>query len=213
MKELLPNLYQAAKMANVGPLKVPSAMHIVKAGEETVLIDPFVLSESEAEALDVLGKPAFILITGTWHLRDAEAYGKRYGAKILANREAVPKLVIAVDDAFGDGETLPGGLTAITMFGTTPGETVFQHNPEAGTLITGDALMNFQPGERGLLMRLIGFPEGLDTMPKLFMKDKKLAAESYQKLLDYDFDQILVSHGAPILSGAKEMLRIILEKQ
>ena len=211
MKELLPNIYQATTKIKVGPLKVPSAMHVIKTGEEVVLIDPFTLPESENETLEALGKPTFIFIAGISHVRDAEAYRERYDVKILANREAVPKLGIAVDDAFGDGETLPGSLITIEMSGTAPGETIFKHNQGKGILIVGDALMNFGPAERGLFMRLIGFPVGLGTMPKPFMKDKKIAAESYQKLLNHDFDQILVSHGAPILSRAKEQLQIALQ--
>ncbi|MBI1929252.1 hypothetical protein HYR99_34025 [Candidatus Poribacteria bacterium] len=212
MKELVPNIYQATTMLKAGPVKVSSAMHVIKAGEEVILIDPFTLPGAETEALERLGKPTLILITTTWHTRDAESYRKRYGAKILANRAAVPKLGIAVDDAFGDGETLLAGLTTIEMPGTATGETIFRREQGGGTLIAGDALMNFPPGERGLIMRLIGFHENLGTMPKLFMKDKKLAAESYQKLLDYDFDHILVSHGSPILSRAKKKLRVALEK-
>ena len=213
MKELLPNIYQATTALKVGPTKIPGAMHLIKTDEEVLLIDPFVLPDPEAQALEALGKPTLILITGAWHVRDAEFYRKRYGASILASREAVPKLGIAVDDAFGDGETLPGGLTTIGMPGTMIGETIFRQEREGGVLIVGDALMNLSLGERALIMRLLGFRSNLGTMPKLFMKDKKHAAESYQKLLDYDFDHLLVSHGSPILSGAKEQLRMALKKQ
>ena len=209
MKELLPNIYQAT--TKLTPLKLTSAMHIIKAEDEIVLIDPFALPESQTQELEVLGTPTYILIAGENHVRDSEDYRKRYSAKILANREGIPKFGIAVDDAFGDGETLPGKLTTIGMPGTTTGETIFWH--ERGVLIVGDALMNLQPRQRGLLTRLLGFPEGLGTMHKWVMKDKKLAAQSYRKLLNHDFDQIFVSHGSPILSGAKEMLRAVIEKQ
>lgn len=213
MRELLPNIHQATIMLKVGPTKVPAAMHIVKSDDEVILIDPFALPESETEALEALGKPTLILIAGENHVRQSEDYRERYGAKILANREGVPKLGIAVDDTFGDGETLPGGLTTIGMPGTMAGETIFRLEQGGGVLVVGDAIVNFQPDQRGFVMRLLGFSSGLGTMPKLFMKDKKLAAASYQKLLDYDFDQLFVSHGPPILSGAKVMLRAVLEKQ
>ena len=227
MKELLPNIYQATtRIKIVGPFKALAAMHLIKSDEEIILIDPFELPESETATLEALGTPTLILIAGIFHVRDAEAYRKRYGAKILANREAISKLGIAVDDAFGDGETLPGGLTTIEMPGTIRGETIFlisergdkrsprsEINDQAsGTLIIGDALLNLQPGERSLFQRLVGAPENLSPMTKLFIKDKKLAAESYRKLLDHDFDRILVSHGPPILSGAKEQLEMALDQ-
>jgi len=214
--EELSSIYRAETQIQIaGPLKIPGGMYAIKEGEEVVLIDPFELPQSEKKALEALGKPALILISGWLHVRDAEAYRKRYGARILANRQAAPKIEIAVDDTFGDGERLPGGLTTIEMPGTLPGETIFWREEGKGALIVGDALWNLHLSECGLLlgtfMRLVGWPEGFGTMPKLFMADEKRAAESFQKLLDYDFDQILVSHGQPVRSGAKGLLRVVIE--
>jgi len=212
MDALYPNLFRATKLIKIPLLwSVSAAMHIVKEGNEVIVIDPFVLPDAEKEALEQLGKPTAILLTTTFHVRDAEQYRSRYGAKVFANRAAVPKLGIPVDEAFGDGDSLPGNLKAIEMTGTSPGETILQHNLEKSGLITGDALFNLQKGETNAVIRLLGFRENLNPMPKLIIKDKKRAAEAYQRLLDYDFDQILVSHGAPILSGAKEQLRAMLK--
>ena len=204
MKELFPDIYQIT--TRLTALKVPSAMHIVKAEGDVTLIDPFVLSGSETEELEALGNPTYILVTEANHVRDAEEYRNRYGAKVLANRAAVPKLGIPVDEAFGDDETLPGGLKSIEIPGASIGETIFRYNQGGGTLIVGDAIMNLQPGDRGLIMRLVGFPEGLGLMPKLVMTDKKRAAESYRNLLNHDFDRILVSHGSPVLNDGKKQL-------
>ena len=55
MQELLPKIYQIT--TRLTGLKVPSAMHIVKAGGDVILIDPFALSESEMEGFDALGNP------------------------------------------------------------------------------------------------------------------------------------------------------------
>jgi hypothetical protein len=45
------------------------------------------------------------------------------------------------------------------------------------------------------------------------MLKEVMMKELLPKLLDYDFDQLFVSHGPPILSGAKAMLQAVLEKQ
>jgi glyoxylase-like metal-dependent hydrolase (beta-lactamase superfamily II) len=211
VETLLPNIYQfVTKIKIVGPFRATASMHLIKSGDDVVLIDPFNLPESETAALESIGKPTVILIAGIFHDRDAEAYRKRYGAKILAHREATPKLSMTLDETFGDGETLPGGLTAIEMTGTIQGETIFWH--DQGTLIAGDALLNIQPGERSFFQRMVGSPENLSPMTKLFIKDKKRAAASYQKLLEHDFDQILVSHGKPVLNDAKAELQAAVEK-
>ena len=210
MQELIPNVYHATTLLKLGPIKFLAAMYAIKAESEVVLINPFELDGSETEALETIGKPTHILIDGITHERDSDAYRKRYGAKILVHREAVPKLGLGVDDAFGDGDTLPAGLTAIGMPGTRPGETIFLRRQASGTLIAGDALFNLRPNERPFIMRLFGCPVNLGVMPKFAIKDKVVARQSYQRLLEYDFDQILVSHGHPILSGAKAMLSTVL---
>jgi hypothetical protein len=220
MEELFPNIYRVETIIKVAPLigGMRSAMHVIKSGDELVLMDPFSLHGSEAESLEQLGKPTTILIANTSHVRDAEQYRKRYGAKILANRAAVRELGVPVDEAFGDGDRLPGDLTAIDISVAGRGETIFRY--EGGKerklslwdnffcgLITGDALFNLQKADLTWLTRLVGFRQDLRTMPKLMMKDKKRTMEVYHKLLDHSFDWISVSHGAPILSQAKNLLQ------
>ena len=215
MSELFPIYRNVGKIKTVGPLKVPGAMFCIKEGKEVVLIDPFLLPNSEIGELETLGTPTHIFISGAFHVRDAEAYRKRYGCKILINHEAATEVDIKVDDTFGDGETVPGGLTTIGMPGTMLGETIFRRDEGKGTLIIGDAFWNLQLNECGLIlgtfMRFSGFPEGFGTMPRTSMTNERLAVESYQKLMNYDFEQILFSHGKPIQSTAKEKMRTVLE--
>ena len=203
MHEVLPNIFRVERTiqaeipptTRLSPLSMPffSSMSVVKVEEETILLDPFLLPEAEKSKLERLGKPTHILIGGEFHARDAETYRQYYGAKILAHPEAVPRLRISIDGTFGDGQRLPGGLTAITMSGTRRGETIFRLDQGKGVLFAGDALMNLRPAERGWILRVCGFPAGFSTMPRHFMLNKERAAASYQKLLGYDFDQILVS--------------------
>ena len=216
MKELLPNIYRlTTRIKVIGPFRIPAAMYAIKDDEKLILIDPFLLPKVKTLELEKLGAPTLLLITGEMHARDADAYRKRYGAKIFAHREAIPELEIAVDETFGDDETLPGDLRTIAMPGTMTGETVFLREQEKGILIAGDAIWNMRLNECGLflgnVMRLLGWPEGLGTMPRRFMKDQKVASESYRRLFDYDFDAILMSHGQPILSGARGLLRTIID--
>ena len=169
MTELIPNVYQIQQTLNLGLSKFPGAMQIIQNGEELILIDPLELDQPERDALEALGKPTLILIDGPNHERDSDAYRTRYGAKIMAHPDAVPKLNCNIDDTFQDGDTLPGNLTALLVPGTQPGETIFLRET---LLFVSDALMNFGPKDCGLIMRCLGFPNGLGPMPKLFMSDK-----------------------------------------
>lgn len=209
MIELLPGIYGATGLIRVaGPYRVKGSMFILRDGQDLVLMDPFLLSDQETREMEALGRPSVILIAGEMHVRDTGAYRKRYGARVLAHRDAMSRLDVAVDHFFEDGEALPAGLTAIGMPGTFRGETVFRR--EGGVLLSGDALFNIQPEDHGLMMKMLGFPRHLGAMPRLFMDNRKRADASYRRLLEHDFDKILVSHGAPILSDGKERLRAAL---
>lgn len=210
MQELLPRIHRATTLMKVGPIKFNAGMLAVTGDSALVLVDPFDLPGDETETLEALGTPTHIVVTADSHERDADAYRSRYGAQILVHRELAPKLGLQPDQTFEAGEALPGGLQAIGIPGTRSGETAVLVPDGDGSLLVGDTLMNIPASERGFLMRLIGFPAGLGKMPKMAIKDAKLAHQSYLALLDLDFDALLVSHGEPILTGAKEQLRRIL---
>jgi glyoxylase-like metal-dependent hydrolase (beta-lactamase superfamily II) len=180
-------------------------MHLIKTNDATILIDPFRLSE--LSSLEAIGTPTHVIICGNNHVRDAAFYRKRYGARICAHRDLMSKIDVSVDIFFVPGDMLLGLFQTIDMPGTFLGETALLYNlGERNALIVGDAFFNLQredfivPG-----MKLVGFREKLNTMPHAFIK--KRGFDSYRKILDYEFDTLLLSHGAPILTGAKERVR------
>ena len=211
MQELLPRVHRAITLMKAGPMKFNAGMAAVTGDDALVLVDPFNLPADETQTLETLGTPTHIVITADSHERDAAAYRQRYSAQVLAHRELAPKLELQPDQTFETGDGLPGGLRAVGIPGTRPGETAVLVPDGDGTLILGDTLMNISASDRGFLMRLLGFPLGLGKMPKMAIKNAKQAHQSYLALLELDFDALVVSHGEPILSGAKEQLRRVLE--
>jgi hypothetical protein len=207
MQELLPGVHQAITLMKAGPMKFNAGMLAIKAEDALVLMSPFTLPEDQRRALEALGQPTHIIIDADSHERDADAYRQQYGAKILSHHQIAPKLKLEPDLTFKTGDALPGGLKAIGIPGTRPGETALLLPNGDGALLVGDTLMNIPAAERGFLMRLLGFPVGLGKMPKMAIKDSQQAHQSYLALLELDFDALIVSHGEPILSGAKEALR------
>ena len=61
---------------------------------------------------------------------------------------------------------------------------------DGGTLIVGDALINFEP-------------HGFAFLPPKYCSNPKQMRRSLRKLLDYDFERMLFAHGTPILHGAR----------
>ena len=102
------------------------------------------------------------------------------------------------DKTFADGDALPAGLTTFKFENQkSPGESAF-FLKERGVMILGDALIGKVPGK-------------LNMLPPDKYRDSKLAKKGLSKLLDYEFESLLVGDGEPILKDAKEVVKVFLE--
>jgi hypothetical protein len=96
-----------------------------------------------------------------------------------------------------DGDTLAPGLTVIAIEGGAAGESALHLADHGGTIVVGDALINFDP---------LGFA----LLPPKYCLDPKLMRRSLAKLLDFVFERMLFAHGTPILSGARARVEKLL---
>jgi glyoxylase-like metal-dependent hydrolase (beta-lactamase superfamily II) len=98
---------------------------------------------------------------------------------------------------YADGEEISSGLRVIGIDGAAPGEIALHYADNRGTLVVGDALVNFEPYGFSFLL------------PK-HCSDGKQMRDSLPKLLHYKAERILFAHGTPILSNASEWFRGLL---
>ncbi len=81
------------------------------------------------------------------------------------------------------------------------------------TLIIADLVFNFRPDERGwdrVFHRYIaGFKRypGMSRIFRLCIKDRAAFLASIARLMEQDFDRIIVGHGKVIECNGKELLR------
>lgn len=91
------------------------------------------------------------------------------------------------------------------------GEVVFFH-PASRTLISCDLAMNIQ-SPKGLGARIFWTLNGVhrrfgpSRMVRLTIRDKGAARRSIDRLLEWDFDRVLIAHGESLETGGKETLR------
>lgn len=103
-------------------------------------------------------------------------------------------------------------LECIPMLGTRLDESAFIHHPSK-TLVLCDLAMNMEDvftGIQGAFMRWnkVGGRFGVTRLARyVFTKDKKAVVGSYHRLLERDFDRVIVNHGAVLESGGKDALR------
>jgi hypothetical protein len=165
----------------------------------TWLIDPVPLEARMMNGLERARKIAGIFITNVNHPRCVRAFATMFAVPVFVHAEL--KGGDHFEDATGlqDGEQFSDRLTAIAIDGGPAGEMALHYDSGTGggTLVIGDALINFEPHGFGLL-------------PAKYCLDAKLMRRSLGKLLDYSFDRILFAHGTPILSGARARLEQLL---
>ena len=164
------------------------------AGNELTVIDPIALPFAHQTELESLGRVARIVITNANHARDATTFAHRYSAPIFAPPELSAELPHS--HSLQVAHTI-GRLRVIRIEGAAEGEFALYHPDDAGTLIVGDALINFDP-------------HGFTLLPRKYCADQKQMTRSLRKLLDLDFARIFFAHGNPIMIRARERLESLL---
>lgn len=165
------------------------------AGNGLIIIDPIALPATHRTDLESLGRVAGIVITNANHARNAATFAHSYSAPIFAPPELCGELR---SHTLHDGLAL-GPLRVIRIEGAAAGEFALYHPGDGGTLIIGDALINFDP-------------YGFTLLPRKYCTNQKQMVRSLRKLLDLDFSRIFFAHGNPIMIRARERLEELLNK-
>jgi glyoxylase-like metal-dependent hydrolase (beta-lactamase superfamily II) len=157
-----------------------------------IVIDPIPLSPAARDELNQMGEISAVLVSNANHAR---------GAREFSGLLSVP---VELRSDFPNAQTLvegPGihGLEVIAIGGAAPGEFAFHDARDGGTLIIGDALINFSPHGFGLL-------------PPRYCQNRKLMIRSLRRLLGLSFTRIFFAHGLPIISGARDRLSTLLDE-
>jgi hypothetical protein len=156
----------------------------------TYVVDPIPLASDGLRTLRAQRKAAGIFVTNVNHARAAAEFARTLSLPIFAHGELSGTPDFPHVTAVQDGEVLSRGLTAVALDGGPAGEMALHYNDNGGTMILGDALINFEP-------------HGFGVLPAKYCLDASLLRQSLAKLLNYPFERMLFAHGTPILSGAR----------
>jgi hypothetical protein len=161
------------------------------------LVDPVELGTEALKNLEERQKIAGIVVTNENHERAARRFAERFSVPIyrhagMGKPDALPRTI-----DLRDKDEIEPGLRAVALEGAPAGEIALHYKAGGGTMVVGDALINFEPYGFGLL-------------PAKYCRDYKLMRRSLHKLLDYAFERMLFAHGTPILSEARARLEKLL---
>lgn len=161
------------------------------------LVDPIPVPESELRQLKDAGPIAGIIVTNANHQRAALELSDQLSAPILAHPDTLTEI-----KPVRSGDLSPASSNAdfevTEIEGAVAGEIAIYQASDGGTLIVGDALINFEP-------------YGFTFLPPKYCRNQKEMRRSLRKLLSLSFERLLFAHGTPILTGASDRLRQLLE--
>jgi glyoxylase-like metal-dependent hydrolase (beta-lactamase superfamily II) len=203
MHEILPGIFTWGSTYADRPWDLNGYAIVLREG--AVLIDP---PAPEATDWQKLPTPiTTVVLTNRDHIRDAPLFRTRYGARIVAGKDELPQFVsLPIDEAVQEGDLIGGALRVIHLPGKSPGEIGLYLGSAyhaaardgAGILILGDAIIGNPPGALGLI-------------PEEKLDDPKTLKASLPKILDYDFEALLLCDGQPVLSNAKQRVSDFLK--
>ncbi len=172
--------------------------HLVRDPGGNICIDPVEPTQDDMNAV-VREGVALIILTNRNHSRAANRVRARTGARTVIHADDADHArsqETELDDGLEVGGTV-GPLEVVDASGKSPGEVALLWR-DRGILIVGDAIIGNPPGQCGLL-------------PVRVMDDPARLRGNVRKLLDLDFDLLLVGDGEPILQHAKARVEELVE--
>jgi glyoxylase-like metal-dependent hydrolase (beta-lactamase superfamily II) len=180
--------------------------------EKTILIDGGMTPEHVkgiGKELESIGKAwkdvDLILITHKHgdHINTLPELVELTGAPIKAHKLEAPLIEAAQGvkvEGMEDHEVLPycGGIEIIHVPGHSEGNSCL-YLVGKKAIIAGDTIRADVPGV-------------ITPPPERYCIDVDEATREIRRLLDYDFDHLILSHGEDIMGGAKEMVKALVEK-
>ncbi len=189
MQEISPGLWHwTARHDHIG---VEVSSYYLAA--ERVLIDPMVPPDGLAW-FEEHGTPEHILLSNRHHDRQSWRLQTAFGCPVHCIANGVYEIEGRGDVvAFEFGDELPGGVVAHEVDAICPDETAL-HIPAHRALACADGVVRWrESGER-----LVFVPDYLMDEPE---RTKRGLREAYGRLLELDFDVLLLAHGGPVRDG------------
>lgn len=194
MNEIAPGLWHwNARHAHIG-----AEVSSYYLADERVLIDPMT-PPGGAGWFEGHGAPEHVLLTCRHHDRDAWRLREQFGCTVHCIRNGVYELEgRGPVEPFDFGNELPGGVVAHEVDSISPDETAL-YLARHRALACADGVI--RPGGDG---ELAFVPDSLMDEPE---ETKRGLCAAYTRLLELDFHLLLLAHGDPVTSDAKQTLR------
>jgi len=212
------NLWFVRSPLSLGGVQVTSQMTIVKTTlNQLILISPVKIDESLKSEIEALGQVAWIVAPNNFHHLFISSAKQAFPEAKIVCPEGLPKKIKTLEEHsiidVNDGNVWGADLEALRLYnGGLGDEHVFFHGPSQ-TLILTDLFMwfdektNFATKIFTALMGVNSETPKMSRMMKWIYRDKAVLRESFRKILDWDFNRVLLAHSRNIELDAKPQIR------
>lgn len=178
------------------------------------VLSPVALTAETRREIDALGEVRAVVAPSIFHHVFVGEWMAAYPKAVFA---ACPGLEwkrpdLAWSCVLGDQPhpIWAGELDQVYFSARRENEIDFCHRA-SGTLLCTDALLNLSTHPKlstRLVARLMAnSAPGLGWMEPIMVRDRRVARRQVDRMLEWDFDRILLAHGAPVEHDGKSVLR------
>jgi hypothetical protein len=201
----------------VAGIRLGARMTIVRLpGGRLWIHSPVPMEAADREALDRLGSVRYVVAPSKVHhlfvLPLLEAYPN--ARLFVAPGLSVKRPELPVHAELGDQppSEWEGELEQALLRGAPLMNELFFFHPRSRTLIVTDAAFNIASSDHlwtRLYLRMMGAYGGFaqSKMVRLCVRDRAAVRESIERVLEWDFDRVVVTHGALLETGGKAAVR------
>lgn len=200
MKEIAPGVWHwTATHPGLG-----APVHSAYLAPEGVLIDPMEPRGGIA-AIGEIAPPRLAILTNRHHYRAAGAFREAYGISVRCHAAGMHEFTAGeIVEPFEFGDRFEEQVLAMEVGALCPEETAFALDREGGIVALGDSVVEWE--RDGPLTFVPDHHLGED--PEAV---KKGLRASLARVLERDFEVLLLAHGRPRASGGREALRAFLK--
>lgn len=218
VEELAPGIWTVATPFKLAGVDLGTRMTIVQIADDGLaLISPCPIDEVLAAELRALGSVRALIAPNAFHhlylldaaerYPDAALFVAEGVARKLANLPPGAMTLSAESDPLWKAELEQCRVEGAPM----TNEVIFFHRATQ-TLILTDLCFNFDPppqGWAGIFLRLMGVHGQLavSRLMRFALKDRSKVRPVIQRILEWDFERIIVTHGAIVTRDAHRLFR------
>lgn len=218
LEELVPGIWTRATPLKLAGVEFGTRMTIVRvAGDGLVLISPCPIDDALAAEIGALGTVRAVIAPNAFHYLyfvdaaerypDAACHLAQGVAKKLGSPPPGAVMLGAEADPLWKAELEQCRIEGAPM----SNEVIFYHDASR-TLILTDLCFNFDPapsGWPGIFLRLMGVHGRLavSRLMRFVLRDRKKVRAVIKRILEWDFERIVVTHGAIVVQDGRRLFR------